>query len=327
VARALEFWEAHLAVLYRGKRDRLHALEKAFFHEAQGHGRAYLQEIRAMAEGADVPFKALFRLNLTELSSYVEKCTDLILPVETARGRSILLAHNEDWDPRRNDVFLLQARLPHVEYATLAYNGYLPGLSAGLNSYGLIHSVNYLAPKDFRVGLPRIFLTRYLLTARGIDDFLQHLRNVPRAFGQAIHLAEGRRYLGLELSARHGVRLSPRLPAVHSNHYLSPKLRARVPAPSPNSQRRLTVARRLLREALPLLKRKHFSKSVVKETARRILSDRSGAPYAIWRRAEIPQEISVTVATVLVDTAGLRMEVYRGKPSGKLAAALRLSPK
>jgi len=144
-----------------------------------------------------VPFPDLFRLNLTELGTFAEKCTDVIFPFEDGKRRGILLAHNEDWDPCRNDVFILKARLPRIQYVILAYDGFLPGLSAGCNSAGLCHSVNYVKPKDFRVGLPRIFPARHLVTSPRLDDVLVFLKNSHRAFGQAIHLAQGSSYWAL----------------------------------------------------------------------------------------------------------------------------------
>lgn len=260
-----------------------------------------------MAEGSGTARADLFRLNLTELGAYAEKCTDVALPVSGRGGKGILLAHNEDWNPQRNDVFVLKAKLPGASYLTLAYNGYLPGLSAGLNSFGLCHSVNYLHSKDRRPGLPRIFVTRHLVTAPSPRECLRFIREAPRAFGQAIHLAQGRSYWSLELSSRSWVRRRPSLPSAHTNHYLAPRLTALEAQISGSSRVRLATARKLLRQLA--------GRVDARRIAELVLSDRSGFPHAIWRQADHPDEPSATLAAVFLRSDLLTMEVFRGAPT------------
>ncbi|MFO1463825.1 MAG: C45 family peptidase [bacterium] len=324
IHRRVQFWDECLQAAYRGRRDTLRRLEAGFLREARRQCPAYLEELWAMAEGAQLPRAELFRLNLTELLAFAEKCTDLILPFRTPSGRGLLLAHNEDWDPRRNDVFILKARLPKLEYAVLAYDGYLPGLSAGINSFGLLHSVNYLRPKDFRLGLPRIFVTRHLVTARNFADCQGFLRRTRRAFGQAIHLAQEGRYLGLELTARSAASLRPRLPAAHTNHYLAAKLHPLAPGGQPPSLRRLETARRLLRESWPPGSKAATSGAEARRLARHILRDRSGLPWALWREADSPEEGSATLALVLLGTDRPELEIHRERPGRKSAIRIRL---
>jgi isopenicillin-N N-acyltransferase like protein len=311
IERRIEHWEKQLRRIYRGRQGERRAKEKAFLERSQSYVAPLLEEIHAMAEGAGVSFSELFRLNLTELGYYVDKCTDLIWPVQHQGKRGILIAHNEDWNPRRNDVFHLKVQLPEVSYQVLAYDGYLPGLSAGMNSHGLIHSVNFLLPKDLRLGVPRIFLARYLVTARGIDDFLNFLKKIPRAFGQAIHLAQGLRYLGLELTARKIARLQPGLPTVHANHYLAKQLRNRQPKPSPSSHFRQGFAEQLMLGNLQNKTGRDLSLVAARKISRRILSDRSGSPFALWRVPNGREETSATLATVLTDSLTLSFVPYR----------------
>src|SRR5262249_39597845 len=134
IAVRVEYWNRLLSRLYAGQKTALRSMERGFLAAARKGGRRYLDEIAAIAEGAGLPFEDVFRLNLTELRAYADKCTTLIFPYGTKSRRGVLLAHNEDWDPKRNDVFLLKAELPGVRYAIVAYDGHLPGLSCGVNS-------------------------------------------------------------------------------------------------------------------------------------------------------------------------------------------------
>lgn len=302
IEKRVLFWNRFVSRFFRGRMDNLRTLEKIFFREAEALP-GFLAEIRAMAEGASLPFSELFRLNLTELHAYADKCTTVALPFQTAAGRGILLGHNEDWDPKRNDVFLLRARLPWVTYVVVAYDGYLPGLSCGFNSFGLCHSINYLLPPDKRIGIPRIFITHALTTARDIEDWLNWIRGKKRAFGQAVHLVQGNRYLGLELSARHIFYRTDRLPSLHTNHYLARS--RKTPASPPSSLTRFKTGLRLLQGKT----------TSARQTAIRILSDRSSFPHSIWRNADSPHDRGATLVTALIDSKSLTMEVFRGHPA------------
>ena len=264
-----------------------------------------------MAEGAGVPFADLFRLNVTELNIFAEKCTTLIFPLQTPNGRKILIAHNEDWDPRRNDVFILKAKMPGVSYLTIAYNGYLPGVSSGINSFGLIHALNFVRPRDLRSGLSRIFITRHMVTAPTLADALRWIRNSHRAFGQTIHLAQGSRYIGLELTARQVARLPSPLPLAHTNHYVSKSLLQVATPPGPSTAYRLAAAAALLNKN----GKKIFSRSGAARLARHILSDRSRWPYSIWREFDSPKDPDATVAAGFFGTDLHPVELFRRTPS------------
>ena len=276
-----------------------------------------------MAEGAGLPFAELFRLNLTELHIFAEKCTTLVFPLRTAKGKRIFIAHNEDWDPKRNDIFLLRARLPGVSCVTVSYDGYLPGLSSGVNSFGLVHALNFLKPRDLKPGLPRIFVTRHVVTARSFADALGWIRRADRAFGQAIHLAQVGRYLGIELTARHAVVREPALPTVHTNHYLAEELVPEATYPSRSSWDRLSVARGLL-EGLRNNGGPEFTRAEARRAGRRILSDRSGDPFAIWREGNNPADPGATVATVFLATDSDAVEIFRKRPGTSRPLALSL---
>ena len=323
IHRRVESWNRHLANLFRGNRATQKNLEREFLRNAEGQSRAYLEEIRAIAEGANLPFSDLFRLNLTELGVFIEKCTDLIVPIRDRSNSGIMIAHNEDWDPRRNDIFILKARTPQISYAILAYDGYLPGLSAGMNSAGLCHSVNYLKPRDFRAGLPRIFLARHLVTAKDFKEVSTFLKNTRRAFGQAIHLAKKDRYWSLELTARRLVLRKVKLPFLHTNHYLSPSLKLNSSTPSASSLARLRVAKRILGDygSIP-----NFPSSP-KEAERLgevLLSDQSGKPYPIWRDAAHPEDTSATLACAMIRSDILKMKVYRNRPMENIPIPISL---
>lgn len=314
IALRVDYWNAFLAQLYRGKRSLLKSMEKEFLRYAMSASTSYVEEIHAIAEGAGLPFADLFRLNLTELKAFGEKCSTLILPFATPNGRRIMIAHNEDWTPEQNDVFILKVKMPDVSYAILTYDGYLPGLSSGVNSHGLCHAVNYVLAKDIRPATPRGFITRFLVTAKNSKECLDWIRKTKRAFGQSIHLAEKDKYMGIEITAKKIVLRHPALPTLHTNHYLSPVLKTARAIPSENSLLRQKIGTQLLKNKMSKHNPDSLTKKQVTTMARDILSDRSGFPYCLWRDADNPKETSATVATALFSTDSGDLDVYRNKP-------------
>ena len=293
---------------FRGRQRVRRALERTLLRAA-AQAPDFLEEIRAMAEGAGVTFSDLFRLNLTELHTYADKCTTVIVPVHSPGGRSILIGHNEDWDPKRNDVFILRAHLPELSYVVLSYDGYLPGLSSGRNSFGLCHAINYLRPRDQRIGLPRIFITRFLVTAPNIQACLKWMTHHPRAFGQGIHMAQGGRYCGIELTAKRHVLWRPCLPAVHTNHYLCRRLRPQWTNAGLSSRVRLRAARRILGKA-----RAVKTLSQARRLVCHLLADQSALPYPIWRDGLNAEDPGATVASTIFATQSDALTVYRDRP-------------
>lgn len=314
IAIRIDYWNSFLARLYQGKRVQLKSMEKEFLRHALDVSTNYVEEIRAMAEGAGIPFTDLFRLNLTELKAFGEKCSTLILPFTTPSGRRIMIAHNEDWTPEQNDVFILKVKMPDVSYAILTYDGYLPGLSSGLNSHGLCHAVNYVLAKDIRPATPRGFITRFLVTAKNSKECLDWIYKTKRAFGQSIHLAEKGTYTSIEITAKKVVLRNPALPTLHTNHYLSPALKTTRAMPSENSLLRQKIGTQLLKEKMAGKDLSQLTKKQITAIARSILSDRSGFPYCLWRDADNPLETSATVATALFATDSGDLDVYRDKP-------------
>lgn len=325
------YWNKFIANTFSGKKLELARLEKSFFLAATKEAPHYLEEIYAMAEGANVALKDLFRLNLTELVPFADKCSTVIVPFYHQGKRHTLLAHNEDWNPKRNDVFILNAKLPDVSYTIVAYDGYLPGLSCGINSHAFIHAINYTRPHDFRVGLPRIFVTRALVTARDFTDVISWCKKTDRAFGQSIHMVKGSRYVNLELSAKIVVHREPKLPTMHTNHYIDKKL-ARLAPPGANSQIRLMAGEKILNECVgasrwfaragnenvhPLRIPDRASHRLAptqisaRNLAIKILADRSTWPHAIWRNGDSPDEESATLVTAVYDTQTLNPEFMR----------------
>src|SRR4030067_417348 len=100
----------------------------------------------------------------------------------TADGH-VLIAHNEDWVPEdESDVYVLHAT-PDDEPAFLAmtYGGLLPTI--GLNAAGIAQCCDSVYPNDSRIGIPRVFASRAVLSALTPADAISHMLVPHRAAG------------------------------------------------------------------------------------------------------------------------------------------------
>lgn len=306
IEQRVSHWNKLTSQLFKGKKIFLSELETGFLKISKKICPAYVEEIRAMSEGCGIPFDDVFRLNMTELRPFSEKCTTVIHPVQ----QSIQIAHNEDWDPKRNDVFILKGILPDVRFLLVAYDGYLPSLSCGFNSHGLYHAMNYVPSWDYRIGTPRIFSTRFLVTAKSINESINFIKKLPRAFGQSLHLAEKNKYVGLELSAKKMVVRKAKPPLAHANHYLEKTLAKYSEKPSPSSYNRQKRAAELLKKNTEALI---------------LLSDTKAKPYSIWREGNQKEDSSATLVTAVMNTNSKILTVYRKRPADDLDGGIKIN--
>lgn len=130
-----------------------------------------LTEIKAMSDGANVPFEDLLVLNCEEelLDFFVPHCTSIAI---YSNNKKIMLGHNEDWlsTYRKDGLIMIDGEIDSNKFLALSFIGQLPGTSCGLNKYGLAYTVNSLDLKRFCYGVPRNFLLRALLEAKTLKE-------------------------------------------------------------------------------------------------------------------------------------------------------------
>ena len=174
----------------------------------------YLAELEAMAQGAEVPFEVLFRLNCYEArppgtplvppppAPPVPAKDPSVLPVANdpaavasgpadgctsvaSRGTDgVVVGHTEDSTPQAIEgLYLVDATVeesdgaaPVGRFLALNYAQTLPGCAAAVNRNGLIVLIDALPDPDRRLGAPRHFVSRALLDQPDIESALDHLR-------------------------------------------------------------------------------------------------------------------------------------------------------
>ena len=295
-----------------------------FAREIEHFAPHYLEEMRGIAAGADVPFEDIVMVNArTEVvaKARAEKkkaaelepgdgCTGaLILPTRSANGT---LIHGQNWDWRAEcaeTAIVLRVRnddgpdiLTFVEAGGLA--------RSGLNSAGVSITANYLeSDRDFRqLGVPLSLIRRKVLEQQHFALAIKAVATTAKSCSNNIMLGMAAGFgVDYECTTDEAFPIYPGSDdlIVHANHWVSEvalsKLRDTGRASTPESAYRDWRVRRLLNEKPQL----------TREDLKRALFDDFGAPYSVCRppRPGSHDNLSATVAMVVMEPAAGLMEV------------------
>jgi len=190
----------------------------------------YVEEMEGIAEGANVAFEDLTILNamegVTQDALHLTKCSSMAVNQERTANGHVLVGHNEDWLPDDEpDVFLLHVS-PNNEPPFLAftYGGLLPNI--GFNAYGIAQCCDSVSPIDSRIGIPRVIVSRAVLSARTISEAIRYMLVPWRAAGYNHLMAhESGELFNIEVSANNFAVIYGLEGCInHTNHYLDPKM-------------------------------------------------------------------------------------------------------
>jgi hypothetical protein len=194
------------------------------------------EELRGIAEGADVPFGLVAAYNLMDEQWWYDAERGCSI-VGVARDRErVVLAQNMDL-PAVMDGSQLVLRVsgPDQPEALILTSAGLLGLT-GVNAAGVAVCVNTLMMlRHSRRGLPVAAVFRGALAHGDRDAAVAWLRDAPHASGQHYAVADRRGFVGLECSAGGAAVSSPpgARTLLHTNHPLAstdvdPRLEARL---------------------------------------------------------------------------------------------------
>lgn len=275
----------------------------------------YVDEMRGIAEGANVAFDDIVVLNVMEAVTtdalHLTRCTSMAVNEENTADGHILAAHNEDWIPEdEDDTFVISAR-PEKEppFLAMTYGGLLPNV--GFNAYGIGQLIDSVYPSDSRVGIPRLVVARAVLSSRRISG----------AIGRAIvqHRAAGYNHLlfhesgeiySIEASARNfEILYAHDGYMVHTNHYLDARMKQieKDPEELLSSRVRYFRASRLLRQS-----KQHTLKSL-----QAIQKDHVNIPNSICNhniQGLDPLDREKTINAMVIDLTMREMHIAWGNP-------------
>ncbi len=275
----------------------------------------YVDEMRGIAEGANVPFDDVVALNAMEAVTmdalHLTRCTSFAVNEQRAADGHVLAAHNEDWVPEdENDVYVVSAK-PKEEppFLAMTYGGLLPNV--GFNAYGIAQLIDSVYPNDSRIGIPRLVVARAVLSSRRISGAIGRMLVSRRAAGyNHLLVHESGEMYSVEVSAKrfdilHGTDGY----MVHTNHYLSPTMKEieKDPEELISSRVRYFRANRLLREN---------STHTIK-TLQAIQKDHVNLPNSICNHNIVgvdPMDRESTISALVIDLTAREMHIAWGNP-------------
>ncbi len=285
----------------------------------------FVEEIRGIAEGANVPFHEVWTLNcyegLPDSRQQIWGCTSVAVRDDQTANGHVLMAHNEDWHTvDRDSVYLIRARPDDgPPFIGMTYGPLL--VNIGLNAEGIGVAIDSVYPTDSGVGVPRILSSRSVLNAKTIGQAIRACVPKLRAGGYNYLLADpnGELY-GVETSATtHDITYGEDGWLVHTNHYLSAKMRSmEQPGTYAASHVSLNRARRLLRQQLG---------QVTVESLQVVLRDHVNFPNSICLHpdpAEPEPERDETLVSLVMDLTERVMWAAPGPPCENEYIAYRL---
>jgi isopenicillin-N N-acyltransferase like protein len=275
----------------------------------------YVDELRGIAEGANVSFDDLMVVNAMEAVTmdalHLTRCTSFAVNETRTADGHVLAAHSEDWVPEdENDVYIISAR-PKDEppFLAMIYGGLLPNV--GFNAYGIAQLIDSVYPNDSRIGIPRLVVARAVLASRRISGALGRTLISHRAAGyNHLIVHESGEMYSVEVSSRrfeilHGTDGY----IVDTNHYLAQTMKEieKDPEELISSRVRYFRANRLLRE--------NSAHNI--KTLQAIQKDHVNLPNSICNHNIVgidPMDRESTITALVIDLTAREMHIAWGNP-------------
>jgi len=275
----------------------------------------YVDEMRGIAEGANVEFDDIMVLNAMEAVTtdalHLTRCTSMAVNEERTSDGHVLAAHNEDWIPEdEGDVFVVSAK-PDKEppFLAMTYGGLLPNV--GFNAYGIAQLIDSVYPSDSRIGIPRLVVARAVLSSHRISGAIGRTLVQHRAAGyNHLLVHESGEMYSIEVSARKfEILYGHDGTMVHTNHYLDPQMKQveKDPEELLSSRVRYFRASRLLHQT-----EKHNIKSL-----QAIQKDHVNVPNSICNHniaGSDPLDREKTINALVIDLTAREMHIAWGNP-------------
>lgn len=277
----------------------------------------FCEEIRGLAEGAGISEAEAWLLQLRAEVAIVTKdeqgdeCTSFAIQPEATSNGVGLVGQNADLPPFYRDIAIVAEMqfedIPSI--LMLLPAGQLSYL--GINDAGVGVSANFLTCDGWRVGFPRYFFSRMVLTKRSVDEGASLIENLHRASSRNLMMLDGDgKAINLETSVTESARIYPTNGILaHANNYQSPELQHAERSTGiglTNSQGRHASMQ-------SMLEARHGQLDV--EAMKEVLTDRSDPLACVNRhRNDIPELDSMTFASMIMQPSRGTMDIAVGPP-------------
>ncbi|AWB34415.1 C45 family autoproteolytic acyltransferase/hydolase [Orrella marina] len=278
---------------------------------------AIWQEIEGLAQGLALPLDDVFLWNCRGdvWAMAPDGCTSVMMPSDV----SPRLSHNEDGDPgfAGHCAVATVRRSKGSAFAAFVYPGSIPGHTFTVTDHGLAMTVNNLRCSHVGAGLPRMVLARAVLEKGCAADAIDMLRQLPRAGGFHLALADRqtRQVYSVEFSAHFCSVTQVVEVSVHANHAIHPQTRDYPQVITGSSGMRQIRGQQMVREAL------EADREV---DPVEILTDQDHSRFTIWREDPNDDDRENTVGSADIRIHSDHIEwVVRTRRDGPVSLAFR----
>jgi len=233
-------------------------LVKSYIDKTQDRFPKLVIESKAIAKASDIPFVEFFFQNTRELYELTNESNTLVQPlvdhctvIAGFNKNKPIVGHNEDWSKNAIDqLYILKATIGETTFIGLNYNTVIPGVSASMNSHGLVQCINELY-QDTQPGVPKNYIARAVLETKTLDEAENLIRNTIKASGFNHFLVQGKQVRDVEvLRNKVETQGTHEKPYVHTNHYLIKNLRNIEPYKSESSEARYIRAKEMVKDTM-----------------------------------------------------------------------------
>ncbi|CAN5320642.1 hypothetical protein BH20ACT8_BH20ACT8_02130 [soil metagenome] len=300
-----------------GDPDRALAQSSAYRSHVAGRAPWLDEEIRGVAEGADLSLEEAYVLQLrAELleeqrrAADTDGCTTFaILPDVTADGIG-MAGQNADLPAFYSDIGVVVNLIPDDAPEVLIWTPAGQVSYIGLSATGMAAFGNFLYCGGWRTGFPRYLLTRMAMTCRSVTQAADLLDGLQRASSRNVLLLDGAGdALDLETTPSTVGRVHPSDGVLtHTNHFIADEVAHLQDADASSladSRARLDRIRELIAADRGHLTLEHM---------KRFFGDRHGVPRCLSRHVADGDPTDVTVASVIARPAAGTLHVAVGPP-------------
>lgn len=211
-------------------------LAQDFLPSIEGFDPAYVEEMRGIAEGADLPLSSILLLNCrTEILQLARRqagleddpdgCTGAVALPEMTRDGEVIHGQNWDWKAEcvATSVVLKVTREDGPDFLTFTEAGALA--RAGFNAAGIAITANYLeCERDYtQQGIPLPLIRRKVLESTHLADAIRCVACTPKSASNNMMLSAAQGFaIDFECAPDESFSLLPDQGLiVHANHWRS----------------------------------------------------------------------------------------------------------
>ncbi len=292
---------------------------RAYIDHIMAYDSDLLEEIRGVADGADVDLEDILALNarsevilMTGSAVPSDGCTSMIALPEVTANHHTILAQNWDWkDQQIGAILVLKIKQSNKPAITMVTEGGIIG-KIGFNDAGIGVCLNALGTVGNPNGLPLHVILRGILNSTKISDAVQAINGQLNACA-ANYLIASKIGEGLDIE-KSPVDFEAFYPEdgifTHANNYICDRMK-------PTDTLRFMAHDSFLRFNMAKKALKAVSGKITTDTCKEILRSHKDYPDSICRHNDEADPAGTrmcTVFSIVMDMTEGKMEVALGAP-------------